>query len=92
MDTKIEIKGREEVYKLVNEFYSRIRKDDYLGPIFSKILTSEEIWTEHLDKLTDFWETNLFAVIKFKGNPMEAHQKVDKTFNYSITQDHFLMY
>lgn len=89
MENRKEITSRKEVFELVNAFYARIRKDDFLGPIFNKMLSTEEIWAEHLDKLTDFWETNLFAVIKFKGNPMVAHQKVDKTFNHSITQDHF---
>ena len=89
MSTKKEIKSRSEVFELVNTFYARIRKDDFLGPIFNKMLATEEIWVEHLEKLTDFWETNLFAVMKFKGNPMAAHQKVDKAFNHSITQDHF---
>lgn len=88
-DKKKEISSRKEVFELVNIFYSRIRKDEFLGTIFNKILTTEEIWDGHLDKLTDFWETNLFDVIKFKGNPMKAHQKVDTTFNYTINQDHF---
>jgi hemoglobin len=89
MDTKKEISTRTEVFELVNAFYARIRKDEFLGPIFNKMLATEEIWAVHLEKLTDFWETNLFAVMKFKGNPMAAHQKVDKTFNHTITQDHF---
>ena len=84
-----EIESRKEVNELVNTFYATIRKDEMLGPIFNKMLPTDEIWVEHLEKLTDFWETNLFAVIKFKGNPMAAHQKVDKTFDYKITQDHF---
>ena len=84
-----EIESRKEVNELVNTFYATIRKDEMLGPIFNKMLPTDEIWFEHLEKLTDFWETNLFAVIKFKGNPMAAHQKVDKTFDYKITQDHF---
>ena len=89
MNTKKEISSRKEVFELVNAFYTRIRKDEFLGPIFNKMLSSEEIWAVHLEKLTDFWETNLFAVMKFKGNPMTAHQKVDKAFNHTITQDHF---
>jgi hemoglobin len=89
MSEKREIESRKEVFELVNAFYVKIRKDEFLGPIFNKMLATEEIWAVHLEKLTDFWETNLFAVMKFKGNPMAAHQKVDKMFNHTITQDHF---
>lgn len=84
-----EIEKREDVYKLVSSFYAKIRVDEILGPIFNKMLTTDEIWAEHLEKLTDFWETNLFHIVKFKGNPMEAHQRADKANHYSMSQDHF---
>lgn len=83
-----DIKTRQNIRTLVNLFYGKVRKDDLLGPIFNHIIP-EESWETHLEKLTDFWETNLFGVQKFKGNPTGAHKKVDKEFNYQITQEHF---
>lgn len=80
------IEDRSDVNFLVNTFYSKIRKDEFLGPIFNKHIDN---WPEHLDKLTDFWETNLFGIARFKGNPPAAHQKVDRGEGYSITQSHF---
>ena len=84
-----DIQNREDVNTLVNTFYASIRKDDFLGPIFNKMIP-EENWESHLIKLTDFWETNLFNVMKFKGNPMEAHQRTDKAHNHTIEQEHFI--
>lgn len=83
-----EIKTREDVRKLVNVFYGKVRKDEMLGPIFNHMIP-EDHWEAHLEKLTDFWETNLFGVPKFKGNPTGAHKRVDETFNYQISQEHF---
>ena len=83
-----EINNREDVSILVNTFYIKVRQDDMLGPIFNKIILNDD-WPKHLDKLTDFWETNLFGIAKFKGNPIKAHQNVDKRFNHSISQEHF---
>ncbi|MFA5574341.1 MAG: group III truncated hemoglobin [Brumimicrobium sp.] len=83
-----EIEDREDVRKLVYTFYGKVRKDELLGPIFNSQL-SEEQWPSHLEKLTDFWETNLFRIPKFKGNPMGAHQRVDAHTNRGITQKHF---
>ncbi len=83
-----DIENREDVFLLVNTFYSEIRKDDFIGPIFLEIIPENE-WAPHLEKLTDFWETNLFFVRKFKGNPMKAHKNIDVHFKYSITQEHF---
>lgn len=84
-----EITARADIMQLVSSFYSRIRTHEMLGPIFNTMLPTDAIWERHLEKLTDFWETNLFHVIKFKGNPMEAHQRTDKANGYKISQDHF---
>lgn len=82
------IDSREDVSNLVHAFYVKIRADETLGPIFNGQI-KENQWPEHLEKLTDFWETNLFGVPKFKGNPPQAHRDVDKKNNHTITQEHF---
>lgn len=80
------IEERSDVAFLVNTFYAKIRKDKLLGPIFNAHVAD---WSEHLEKLTDFWEANLFGIPKFRGNPPAAHQGVDKNENHSISQGHF---
>lgn len=82
------IKTRKDINHLVNTFYSKIRKDELLGSIFNSHIAEEE-WSDHLQKLTDFWETNLFGIPKFKGNPTLKHITVDKNLNYTIEQIHF---
>jgi hemoglobin len=42
-----------------------------------------------LERLTDFWETNLFFVNKFKGNPVRKHQEVDAKKKQTINALHF---
>lgn len=87
---KKELDTREDVYLLVSSFYTKVRKDNLLGPIFN---TAIKDWDEHLDRLTTFWETSLFMTRKLEqkyiGNPMEAHVKVDRDNNHSITELHF---
>jgi hemoglobin len=85
MDT---IETRKEISILVNAFYAKIRKDELLGPIFNGHIP-EAHWPEHLSKLTDFWETNLFGIAKFKGNPSKKHINVDKESGHTISQLHF---
>lgn len=82
------IENRNDINLLVNTFYAKIRKDELLGPIFNSHIPNEA-WPAHLSKLTDFWETNLLGVPKFKGNPSGAHIKVDKNLNYGVEQKHF---
>ncbi len=63
------IETREDLQVLVNTFYSKIRKDALLGPIFNTHISEESMASIIWMKLTDFWETNLFGVRKFKGSP-----------------------
>lgn len=82
------IENRSDVEIMVNEFYTKIRVDELLGPIFNSHIAKDK-WPHHLSRLTDFWETNLFGVPKFKGNPGLVHAKVDRGENHKITQVHF---
>lgn len=82
------IENREDVRILVHAFYAKIRKHPSLGPIFNASIADDH-WPAHLEKLTDFWESNLFGIAKFRGNPPAAHQRMDQKENHSISQTHF---
>ncbi len=82
---KRDIKSRDDVFLLVSKFYSKVRKDDVLGPFFNTI----EDWDEHLDRLTTFWESNLFLQTKYYGDPLKAHVKADAENNNQISELHF---
>ncbi|MFT5914212.1 MAG: hemoglobin [Flammeovirgaceae bacterium] len=82
------IENRTDVSILVNTFYAKIRKDELLGSIFNGHIPTDK-WPEHLSKLTDFWETNLFVIAKFKGSPSKKHIQVDKNLGHTIEQTHF---
>ncbi len=83
-----EIQNREDVALLVRAFYKKVRQDVTLGPIFNETVKD---WETHLEKLTDFWEGNLFMFVKtkFQGDPQTAHQQVDTAQNHTIEMEHF---
>jgi len=81
-----EMTGREDVSLLVRSFYTKIRQEDTLGPIFNAII---EDWEEHFEKLTDFWESSLFFVRRYYGNPMLAHIAVDQKMENRVEMAHF---
>ncbi|MEO9803958.1 MAG: group III truncated hemoglobin [Reichenbachiella sp.] len=83
---KHDIRSRQDVELMVNTFYDKVRQHHSIGPFFNEIITD---WSEHLSKLADFWETNLFFVKAYKGNPLRAHLSVDQHFNNEIEQAHF---
>jgi len=83
---KKQIENRTDVSFLVHQFYAKIRADKEIGFYFNEMISD---WDAHLEKLTDFWETNLFGVRKYKGNPHAVHNEVDAHFDEKITPNEF---
>lgn len=83
---KKQIENRADVSFLVHQFYAKIRADKEIGFYFNEMISD---WDAHLEKLTDFWETNLFGVRKYKGNPHAVHNEVDAHFDEKITPNEF---
>ncbi|WP_055443489.1 group III truncated hemoglobin [Lacinutrix himadriensis] len=87
---KSDINTREDIFLLVSNFYEKVRAEETLGPFFNETIKD---WEAHLNHLTTFWETSLFMTRKleekYRGNPLEAHVKVDKQFNHTIDNLHF---
>lgn len=86
MIVKKELRSRPEISLLVRTFYDKVRKDQLIGPVFNNRITD---WETHLERLTDFWETNLCFIRKYKGNPVEVHVQVDRANEGKISQEHF---
>lgn len=59
------------VARLVDAFYTRVRADDCIGPIFNDV--AKVNWATHLPKMYAFWDSVLFGVPGFKGNPLAVH-------------------
>lgn len=69
-----DINGREEIVRLVDRFYEKVRQDELLGPIFDDIAKVD--WSVHLPRLYAFWQTILFGEGGFRGNPLGIHFKL----------------
>lgn len=67
--------GLEEavIDRVVEAFYTRIRADDTLGPIFIARIAD---WTPHLARMKQFWRSILLGTGEFAGNPMVKHQQI----------------
>lgn len=61
-----------QIADLIPHFYSRVRADDMLGPVFDGAIDD---WPPHLRKLMDFWSSVMLTTGRYKGNPMMAHMK-----------------
>ena len=70
----LDIRNREDIERLVNAFYERVRRDELLGFIFDEVARTD--WESHLPKMYAFWETVLFGTGGYQGNPLVAHAKL----------------
>jgi len=59
-----------EIRPLLDRFYSRVREDDELGPIFNCIVAD---WDEHLGRIEEFWSSVMLTTGRYKGNPIAIH-------------------
>lgn len=77
-------KGIDETYisTLVETFYSRIRQDPELGPIFDRVIGGK--WDAHLRRMKDFWASVALNAGRYSGKPVPAHKKLE-----GVTREHF---
>ncbi|GER58095.1 hypothetical protein ULMA_02030 [Patiriisocius marinus] len=80
-----DITSRADIELLVNSFYFKVKKDPTIGYIFNDV--AKVNWDDHLPKMYSFWESILFNVASFKGNPMSAHIVLSK--KTTIASEHF---
>lgn len=69
-----EIINIEDIKKLVDNFYAKVREDDILASIFNKIIGDR--WSEHLEKMYRFWQTVLLNEHTYYGSPFAPHAKL----------------
>ncbi len=79
----------EQISQLVDRFYTAIRADARLGPIFESHIGDK--WDIHLDKMKKFWRSILLKSREYDGRPVPAHQKIEGlgTAEFDIWLIHF---
>ncbi len=65
-----DIQTKDDIKRLVDAFYSRVKKDELLGPVFHEKIKD---WGPHLELMYDFWNTVLFGKSGYRGNPFSKH-------------------
>ena len=70
-----DIKTTQDIEILVNAFYDKVKASE-IGFFFNDL--AQVNWEKHLPKMYIFWESVLFATVKFDGNPMGAHYPINE--------------
>lgn len=63
--------GRDDIVRLVDVFYDKVRRDAVLGPVFNPLVHD---WNEHKATLVRFWSSVALGAREYRGNPMAVHR------------------
>ena len=65
-----------EIDAVVIEFYSRVREDETLAPVFfQSIPPITSVWAAHEDKIAAFWRNAILFERSYSGNPQQVHRE-----------------
>ncbi|NZA28540.1 group III truncated hemoglobin [Luteimonas sp. SJ-92] len=78
--TEHALPGRDEITRLVDRFYDKVRRDPLLGPVFAPAVSD---WDAHKATLVAFWSSVMLGTGAYRGNPMAAHRP------HPIVDQHF---
>ena len=73
-DARADIVDRDDIERLVRDFYRDAAMDDLLGPVFEAAHVN---WNAHIATLIDFWSWQLLGEPGYEGQPLLAHEPVN---------------
>ena len=71
---------KDNIETMVMHFYSRVLKDDLVGPYFLEELGDDmdnKYWQPHLKKLVDFWASVVLGDTSYTRDPFNPHIMMD---------------
>ena len=74
--------NRAAIATLVHDFYTDIRRDSVLQPVFDGAIGAN--WEPHLERMVDFWCSVMLSSGEFKGNVFGKHMALQ-----GIELEHF---
>ena len=63
--------SEDNICRLVDAFYDKVRIHPELGPIFARAIPGD--WQPHLTKMYAFWSSVMLTTGRYKGNPVVKH-------------------
>lgn len=83
-----DIESREDIERLMHEFYGRMFKDEIMGPIFLDVAKMDV--EKHIPIISDFWELQLFQKSGYRGGMMMVHFQLHSKMPEGLEHHHFM--
>ena len=65
-----------QIGAVLDLFYTRVRSDPELGPVFAGAIADEE-WPAHMATIRDFWSAVMLKSGRYRGNPLQVHKEIE---------------
>jgi hemoglobin len=82
---KKDIVNRDDIFRLVKEFYVKLLADPSISYIFTDVAKTD--LSHHLPVLVDFWDMILFQSNTYQKNAMRPHMELNEQTPF--TKQHF---
>lgn len=79
-----DIQTKEDIERLVNTFYDKVRTNAAIGFIFNDVAKVD--WPTHLPVMYSFWASLLLGEHSYSGNPMVKHIGLSKLTHMTDTE------
>ena len=66
-----DLRTTRDIQLLVDTFYQQVLKDEVIGHFFNEVIQLD--LETHMPVMYQFWESILFGLHEYKGNPMVKH-------------------
>ena len=81
--------NREHIERMVLSFYTKVLKDDTVGPFFIAKLGDDiesEYWKPHIETLVNFWSSISLQDDSYHGNPLMPHFSIGELTHAAFKQ------
>ena len=85
MNQHKDIESRADLDLIIEKFYNHLLVDEVVGFLFTEVVKLN--LKEHLPRLVDFWEDQLFGTRNYSGNPMRVHMQLHQ--KSALEKEHF---
>lgn len=72
MEGMKDIVTRNDIVLLVDKFYTKVRADELLAPVFAHVN-----WPDHLPTMYNFWASMMLGEQSYRGNPFQKHRTLN---------------
>lgn len=86
----VDIATREDLLKIMQEFYSKLLADEKINFFFTKITSIDKNLNHHLEILVTFWEQSLFLKGGYANNMFQIHKEVHE--KHAFSKEHYTIW